>query len=230
MEKMSQIMADDAVFVIGFLNELNDGIRNSIFYGRLNLDELGMIGHSLGGAAAYNLAINDSRIKAAINLDGSVLTMPMHDAQPAPFLMMANDQGVAEMIVSRESLMPRLEDMSEAERNMILEIYGNEAAYAADYQKMQPYSNGLADVLAASETLFCIEGSSHASYTDFELFFGSRQLRELTGLGKTKPEKSLEITRAVTLAFFDRYVKGKETESLESLVDRYAELKRVDVK
>jgi hypothetical protein len=137
----------------------------------------------------------------------------------------------ADMIINRVPFIMKLEDMTEEEWNMILEVYGNEAAYAAEYQKAQHNSNKLADVLAASQTLFVIEGSNHMSFSDTGLFFGGRQVREFIGLtGKTKPAKCLEITQAVTLAFFERHVKGEDAESLESLVDRYVELIRVDVK
>ncbi len=92
-EIITQIMADDAEFVLEELGEMNEGKIDSIFQGKLNLDAIGVIGHSVGGAVAYNLAINDSRVKAAIDLDGIVFITPKGDSKNmVPFLMLANDK------------------------------------------------------------------------------------------------------------------------------------------
>jgi predicted dienelactone hydrolase len=92
-EVITLIMADDASFVMDQLQEMNEGRTDSSFAGRLNLGEIGIIGHSVGGATAYNLAINDPRIKAAIDLDGVVFITPKGKPDDvAPFLMLANDK------------------------------------------------------------------------------------------------------------------------------------------
>jgi len=41
-----------------------------ILTNRLDLDRLGVMGHSLGGATAVQVCLEDPRFKAAINLDG----------------------------------------------------------------------------------------------------------------------------------------------------------------
>ncbi|MCL2090235.1 MAG: hypothetical protein FWH11_03245 [Micrococcales bacterium] len=232
-EMESQIMTDDAVFVIDALTELDDGTRDSGFAGRLDLDRLGITGHSLGGATAYELALTDSRIKAAINMDGGVWTAPQDGATPAPFLMLSAPDGAAEL-VDPEFDMCSLETLTEAERNQLLEEFEDEAAYVAECREMQEgmraYTDGLAGVLAASQTLFVIEGSAHLSYTDLGLFAESEQELELIGLGsQIKPQRALEITQAVTLAFFDQHLKGDTTVTLDSLVDGYAELRHVEL-
>jgi len=74
------------------------------------------------------------------------------------------------------------------------------------------------------------EGSDHMKFTDIGLFIGSRRLRELINIsGKTDPVRCLEITEAVTLAFFDQYLKGETQVSLEYLTKKYPELKKVDL-
>ena len=68
-------------------------------------------------------------------------------------------------------------------------------------------------------------------FTDLGLFIGIRQLRELIHIrGATERGRCLEITKAVTLAFFDQHLNGKTSDSLESLVEKYAELKNVELK
>jgi hypothetical protein len=225
-------MADDSKFVIDTLDEMNTGKIDSIFKGELNLDEIGAIGHSVGGAVAYNLAINDSRVKAAIDLDGTVFIAPKGDPKAVvPFLMLANDKYHVQLIQRRRTLMKNYEEMDDVERKITIEMYGSEQAYNEAYEKSSQNIIGLTEVLKASGNLFTIEGSDHMKFIDIGLFIGVRPLRELISIsGKTDPSKCLEITKGVTLAFFDQHLKGETKVSLESLVKKYPELKKVDLK
>jgi len=230
-EIITQIMADDAEFVIKTLGEMNEGKIESMFTGKLNLDEIGIMGHSVGGAVAYNLAINDSRVKAAVDLDGTVFVIPKKDLrQVAPFLMLANDKYHIQMLESRRTLMEKFEEMDELERKISIETYGSEQIYKDAYEKSSQNIIGLTDVLKESGTLFTIEGSDHMKFIDVGLFIGLRPLREGIGIGgKTDPARCLEITKAVTLAFFDQHLKGETKGSLESLLKVYPELKQVNL-
>lgn len=227
---ITQIMAEDAGFVIDELGKMNGGKIDSIFDGRLNLDQIGVIGHSVGGAVAYNLAINDSRVKAAINLDGRVYVTPESTKMMAPFLMLASDTFHG-TLQDRKSLMKKFEALAAEERENMLLMYGTEKEYQEAYNKDYQNTLGLIEVLEASGNLFTIEGSSHMKFTDIGLFIGASQLRDLIGIGgKADPARCLEITEAVTLVFFDEHLKGKTSHSLDSLVEEYPELKRVDLK
>jgi dienelactone hydrolase len=228
-EPITQIMADDDKFVIDELGQMNTGKLDSAFKGKLNLDEIGVIGHSVGGAVAYNLAINDSRVKAAINLDGAVYITPKDPKQIAPFLMLANDQYHVQAIAHRECLMEKVDSSPDGQRRM-LDMFGSEKAYDDAYSRAQQNISGLADVLRASGNFYTIEGSDHMKFTDIGLFIGSPWLRNLMQIrGKCDPARCLVITEALTVAFFDRYLKGQSTDSLPSLLKAYPELKKVNL-
>jgi len=231
-EIITQIMADDVSFVIDQLNEMNEGKIDSRFTGKLNLDRIGAIGHSVGGAVAYNLAINDSRVKAAIDLDGIVFISPKGDPKEvAPFLMLANDKYHIQAIESRKPLLKNYEELDEIERKLTIDMYGSREAYAEAYNRAQQNVIGLTEVLKNSGNLFTIQGSDHMKFIDIGLFIGVRPLRELIGIGgKTDPAKCLEITKAVTLAFFNQHLKGETNLSPESLGDKFPKLKKVDLK
>ncbi len=230
-EIITQVMAEDSSFVIDKLGEMNDGKIDSIFRRRLDLENIGVMGHSVGGAAAYNLAINDSRVKAAINLDGVVFTAPTEATATSPFLMLANDRYFIQAIQSREPLMKNFADMDELDQKITIEIHGSEQAYREAYDRAQQNMIALTEVLEASGNLFAMEGSDHMKFTDLGLFIGIRLLREQIGIGgKTDSLKCLEMTRVVTLAFFDQHLKGGDGESLKLLVAKYPELQKVDLK
>ena len=221
---ITQIMADDDRFVIEKLDELNEGTLNPGFRGKLDLDELGVIGHSVGGAVAYNMAINDSRVKAAINLDGAVYVTPKDSNAIAPFLMLANDKYHVQVIEKRECLMEKFDATPKGQQEL-REMFGSKEAYDKAYRTAQQNIIGLADVLKLSGNLYTIKGSDHMKFTDIGLFIGSQWLRELLQIGgKTDPARCLEITQALTVAFFDQHLKGQTAGPLQSLVKAYPEL------
>lgn len=227
-EIITQIMADDISFVIDTLTEMQAGKIRSIFQRRLDLENIGVIGHSVGGAAAYNLAINESRVKAAINLDGKVYILPKEDSPiTTPFLMLTNEYH-AQTIENQEPLLQRFEDMDEIDQKITLEIYGSQESYQEEYNKAQQNVISLGQTLKSTRNLFVIEGSDHMKFTDIGFYFGFAQLRELFGIrGKTDPAKCLEITQALTRAFFDQHLKGESGDPLNALVQKYPELQRV---
>jgi len=230
-EVITQIMADDASFVMDQFEEMNEGKTASIFVGRMDLDEIGIIGHSVGGATAYNLAVNDPRIKAAIDLDGVVFITPKGKPEEvAPFLMLANDKYHIQAITSAKPLMKTFEEMDEVDQKITIDMYGSRQAYEQAYNKARQNIIGLTQVLKASGNLYTIEGSDHMKFTDIGLFIGSQWLREKFNIGgKTDPARCLQITEAVTLAFFDRHLKKESSGALDSLMKRFPELRKVEL-
>src|SRR6266567_868884 len=63
----------DARFTLDQLTKLNSDDR--LLKGHLNLAEVGMYGHSFGGATAAEVCREDSRFKACLNMDGTAFTM-----------------------------------------------------------------------------------------------------------------------------------------------------------
>lgn len=225
---ITQIMADDASFVIDMLEDLNTGATSSIFQRRLDLNRIGIIGHSVGGAVAYNLAINEPRIKAAINIDGVVYITPSANTEIAPFLMLANDQGHIQSIQNREPLMQNLEEMTEWDQEQTLSIYGSREAYQTTYDEALRNVIGLTSVLESSNDLFTIEGCDHMKFIDIGLFFGLKQIRELMQIsGNTDPLQCMETTNALAVAYFDQYLKGESEEILMDLIINDIKLDRV---
>jgi len=61
----------DVIATIDFLESLNTN-ENDLFYGHLDLNYIGAVGHSTGGGGIIYAALNDQRIKAIIGLDAWV--------------------------------------------------------------------------------------------------------------------------------------------------------------
>lgn len=93
---VSNIWVKDTEFVIDKLEQLNRHDRQSMFKGRLDLQRIGMLGHSFGGANAAQVMLVDPRIRAAINMDGTFFGMgDLSHGLPRPFLFMSSDPPIA---------------------------------------------------------------------------------------------------------------------------------------
>lgn len=86
-ESIEEWVADSA-FVLDELER--DGLAP--LAGRLDLDRVGALGHSFGGATAVALAMDDPRIDAAINWDGFQFGDVYGREVPVPTLMIESEQ------------------------------------------------------------------------------------------------------------------------------------------
>ena len=64
--------AGDITLTINELEKMNDGLISTQFEWKLDMDSIGLIGHSTGGGAGALVAINDVRIKAIFGMDSWV--------------------------------------------------------------------------------------------------------------------------------------------------------------
>lgn len=98
----------DARLVIDKLPTLSPNTIGGQLARRIDLGRLGALGHSMGGVMAGQFCIEDSRCKAALNLDGIPQSGTMINAKmKRPFLMVYSARpgrvGVSDLIYSRAS-------------------------------------------------------------------------------------------------------------------------------
>lgn len=89
------LWTEDSQFVLDYIEQINseeDSGTNNIFYQRLDLENIGAIGHSFGGATAGEMCLIDSRIKAGINMDGIEIGQALHDNLTVPFMFMYSEE------------------------------------------------------------------------------------------------------------------------------------------
>lgn len=79
----------DMRFLVDQLAVIN---KNDKFSGKLNLNKIGVCGHSLGGAAAINMSRNDDRIKACCNLDGRLRGVDAEVGFSTPLMVVLSDR------------------------------------------------------------------------------------------------------------------------------------------
>jgi len=95
-----QIRADDARFVLDELTALEHGRDPDAEHaalptglaGGLDLSRVGMFGWSLGGAASGQAMHDDSRIKAAVDMDGTFFGQVVQSGVNRPFLLLTGSE------------------------------------------------------------------------------------------------------------------------------------------
>ena len=87
---IGNVWADDVIFVMNQLTSLN-GDKASPFYTRLDLEHIGVFGHSFGGATAIAVCQRYARCKAGADLDGTPWGDEKSEAVPQPFMFIAED-------------------------------------------------------------------------------------------------------------------------------------------
>ena len=58
--------------------------RGTRFFGRMNLSQIGIFGHSVGGKSSARLCQIDSRVRACLNEDGEIFGIPFGRSEPIP--------------------------------------------------------------------------------------------------------------------------------------------------
>jgi predicted dienelactone hydrolase len=168
-----RMWAKDISFVVDELQDLN--ASEGPFKDRLDLDRLGVMGMSMGGAAAGQACVEDSRIRAGINADGGLLGDLPDTTIARPFMFMGS-------------------------------------------QRFIEYEEVFAKHMAGDAYTLIFAEADHYDFTDLTLL-----LREHPMIGTVDGQVMLQIVNAYTLAFFDMYLKGEESELLLGKTTPYPE-------
>lgn len=145
-----------------------------------SIEEIGLMGHSMGGATSVTLGRTREDIDAVIDLDGTMLGEQFSyvdgvydfydEAYPVPLLAVSNEEHYFE---GKE----------------LTELYVNSVV--------------LANAMDAKYTYF--KGSGHMNFTDLPLF--SPALASLLGVGEVNAEECIVTMNQVILDYFNCYLK-----------------------
>jgi pimeloyl-ACP methyl ester carboxylesterase len=179
------IWTEDTLFVINKIEELNQHTATSIFSERLDLNRIGVFGHSFGGAIAGMVCLNDNRCKAGLNMDG---------------------------------------------------MQFGEYEYAADGSLQQPFMEMTSEDMPSGMNDFMynrtdnwmyrlrIIGARHNNFTDMPMYAPLFRETILISGGPIDPFRMKSIVAKYTLAFFDQYLKGIDSQLLRGTDSAFPEV------
>ncbi len=92
------IWANDTVFLIDQLEITNNDLIPNIFWGKLDLSKIGLLGHSFGGTTSEEVSLLDDRITCGISLDSPHMGHSLSMNLTKPFMLMfGTDYGNQEL-------------------------------------------------------------------------------------------------------------------------------------
>jgi predicted dienelactone hydrolase len=89
--RLARAWTSDMSFALDQMERLNDFDPSGRFTGRLDMQRVGVFGHSLGGATALEFCHDDARCKAGIDVDGLPLGDVVQEGVKQPFLFLLSD-------------------------------------------------------------------------------------------------------------------------------------------
>jgi len=189
--KLLRAWSADVGFAMNQLEWLNASDPSGRFLGRLDMQRVGVFGHSLGGATALQFCHDDSRCKAGIDVDGAPLGSVVADGVTQPFMFLLSDH-------RGESDAGEPEAIRQAGAN-IHSIY---------------------DRLPGDRRLMImIRGAGHYGFSDNGAMLKSplvmRVLRTV-GVVRLDGRRQVALAAHYISAFFDVYLKGAPASELKS--------------
>lgn len=208
----------DTTFMVDQLEKLHSGAIASKFEGMLDMDNIGMLGHSFGGAAAFEAVYSNPRIKAGVNMDGTLFITKNRDDMKKPFMFMESEDF---MNVNEQQAKYRKTPATDAElkelrltREQFDTILANRETELKLMDRLSQQGYG--------RTIY-IEGAGHYNFTDLQLY---SPLIGLTGMtGSMNGARGAEIVNRYLLEFFNQHLRGIESKLLAGPTKDYPEVK-----
>lgn len=186
----------DQRFVLNELERL-DRSAGSPWYGRLNTNVAGAVGHSFGGAASTDICDSDRRVRGSVNMDGWSF-QAIRDRGPGQPLM---------MMVAEPANFSRADFAA-----MVAGRKTPPAASVEDSLDESDMANVLTSMRKYGGYLLVVPGAEHNDFTDQELVSPFSMI----SFHGTVPAAQMEtIVRSYVLAFLDRAVRGEDPALLQ---------------
>jgi predicted dienelactone hydrolase len=168
----------DMRFILDRLEQLNASDPSGKFKGRLDMNRVGVFGHSFGGAQAAQFCHEDPRCKAGIDVDGWPLGSVVQAGLQQPFMFLLSDQNT-----------------SDAEGRQVM------ADIHSIYDRLPADGRSLIKIRGANHFLFSDDGALLKSH----IMLGTLRLLGIVGIDGPR---QLAVTAYCVRNFFDIYLKG----------------------
>jgi predicted dienelactone hydrolase len=193
--KLLPMWTGDTKFVVSQLERVNAADPSGKFTGRMDMQRLGMFGHSFGGAQALQFCHDDPRCKAGIDIDGAPYGSVVREGLKQPFMFMLSDH-------SREQSDPASKQIG--------------ANIQSIYDRL-PNGRLFVTIRGANHFSFSDQMLLKSHYV-----IG---LLHTLGVSRLDGRRGLAITTDYVHTFFDVYLKGAPAASLNKPARLYPEVR-----
>jgi predicted dienelactone hydrolase len=189
------VWIEDVKFVLLQLQELNAKDPSGRFKGKLDLQRVGIVGHSLGGATAAQFCHDDAQCKAGIDIDGIPFGSVVQESMHQPFFFVLSDH--------RKESGP--------EPPLV------EGKMGSIFSKLPADTRWQAMIDGANHFTF-----SDQMFTKSPVMIMA--LQTIGVMGPLEKRRGITIAGDCVHSFFDVYLKGAPTSQLKALPSRYPEV------
>lgn len=188
-QEWMKLRTGDMKFVLDYIKKTAASANAAPVYQAMDLGNIGVFGHSLGGATAAAIGRDDKDVDAVIVIDGTML------GEVTGF------ENGKELVTDRPYPKPIM--------NIYSESHYNDAVAAKDV-----YANMVASKNALDSHQIVVKGSGHMSFTDLSIIspFISKMLETGNVDVSVDARYCLENMNKAVLDFFDHYLKNSSVE------------------
>jgi predicted dienelactone hydrolase len=187
-DAIGSVWVGDARFVRDELSRLD--ALDPLLAGHMDLDRVGILGHSFGGATAAEAVRVDPRFKAAINMDGTPFRMTAKGSTDRPVLWMTSDYStvsdgqLAKIQMTRDEFASKLRKREE---------------------QRQPFGR-----LLRNGCLLTLKGSTHNTFISDDAFVGAVIPGMSDSLATIDGRRAAAIIGKYISLFFDQQLKSQD--------------------
>lgn len=222
LRRLEDTWVEDISFVITQMEGLNAGSRGSLLKNRIDLDRIGVIGHSFGGAAAYAACYSDDRIRAGINLDGSIYEIDPVLSQVSKRFMLVATREYAEAIREADSALVDYDSLT-ADRLAELEQQGiDRQEYEEAVDQIRSRMDFLRSIMGSGSLFISVDQAKHYNFSDIGLMSPLVKMMGMTGTIDAR--RGLDIVNSLSVSFFNEHLKGEGIGLVEELASSYPEV------
>jgi dienelactone hydrolase len=183
-QEWMKLRTADMAFVLNYIKKMTTSTDADAVYKRMDLNHIGVFGHSMGGATAAQIGREDEDVDAVVVVDGTMM---------GEIIGFENGK---ELITNVPYPKP------------IMNIY-NESHYDDAIKAKDKYANMIAHKNALDSYQVVIKESGHMNFTDLAIIspFLSKLL-DGKAAGDVDARYCIETTNEDILQFFNRYLKS----------------------
>lgn len=213
-DKLGKVLTDDVTFTLDQFELIQSGQIPSHLKGRIDLGHVGVFGHSIGGATAYDAAY-DPRIAVGIDLDGALYRLRDREGLRKPFLFMNSESEFERLKMVMDN-----HAYTEAE----LKRMGNTREWMDQVTEDKKVElERMRESVDSGGQFLYIANSEHLNFTDVQ--FISPIFKMLGITGKIAPERANAVINAYMLDFFDMNLKNQGGVLMKGPDSRFPEVK-----
>ncbi len=192
-------LAQDVSFTLERLKVMNQADPNDTLTGRMDLQHIGIFGVSLGGIVVGEACLTESRLQACLVMDAPMSADVVKAGLPQPTMWMTRDV-----------------------ETMRLERHRSGGWSEADINQHQNTMRAVFESLPRDGYFVRVLGMFHANLMDIPYWSPLFPFIGITGA--INQQRSHNIINAYSLAFFDKYLKGRSSPLLDRSAKLYPEV------